>query len=144
MVNIDTLTLAPVVTLTDDELADAVMPWAREQHPDKAQQVQEKCDDRVTYRRWLGRLLELRWADDSAWRTTAPMMALHETALAVQFRHRTAGLTFTVNGRYAPRPWVWTFAELAGLTVTAQALESHEDFLVLLFAKHHLDLEHYG
>lgn len=132
--------LEPIATADLEALA---LPWAREAEPDKAAQVETKRAHEPTFRRWCARLLELRWAQaDEAWRRTVPLLALHETALVVTFRHKPTGATLVVSGRHAPKPWKWTFVELASFTRAATWRDDDAGFALLVRAKETLDLEH--
>ncbi len=130
----------PLVAIGARELAELVMPWAEQHHPEKAATVRAEADP-IRRRRLLVRLVELRWEQDAAARATFPLLALHETALAVRMRHRGTGLVIEVKGKRAPRPWQWTFAELANFARCATP-ESDGGFALLVSAKHTLELEH--
>ena len=130
-----------VTPLTLQEIADAILPWADTAHPEKAALVREKASHEPTYRRWLGRLIEIRYAEDTAWRGTASLALLQETGLVINLKSRDEHV-LVVCGRYAPKPWAWTFAELANLTVMDSDAHRRDSFDLLVAAKQELDLAH--
>jgi hypothetical protein len=130
-----------VTPLTLQEIADAILPWAEVAHPDKAAQVRAQASHEPTYRRWLGRLIEIRYAEDAAWRGAASLPLLHETGLIIHLQSRD-DMTLVVCGRYAPKPWAWTFAELATLTIIEDNDSRRDSFNLLVAAKQELDLVH--
>lgn len=121
-----------------EELAALALEWADVAHPDKAAQVRAVQHDAPTFRRWCGRLLELRWREDVEWRRVASLRALQETGLVVQLRIGADGPLVTVSGRYAPRPWRWTFAEVAEYVASGNA----DGFRTLAELKDGWDLYH--
>lgn len=126
--------------LTDDALAESVVPWARLARPDLIVKLDAQRHA-PQYRRLLGRLVEIRWSEDREHREQMPMLTLHESALVLAFEFR--GTILKVSGRYAPRPWQWTFAELAQLIETyPDADELTRVVVTLQDAKATLDLFH--
>lgn len=129
-----------VTPLTVLEIEDAVLPWADSAHPEKAAQTRTYADQTTRYRRLLGRLIEIRYTEDVRWAASAPMRVLHESGLALSMLTRD-GTVIVVSGRYAPRPWAWTFLELADLTAGDD--DPREAFALLRAAKDALDLHHH-
>lgn len=97
--------------LTNDELAAIILPWAEGAHPEKAAQVRARAQEPATFRRWCGRLIELRVAADPVWAGQQSLRVLHETALRRAYRAPDDSVV-VLCGRYADKPWQWTFAEL--------------------------------
>lgn len=98
--------------MTNDELAAVILPWAKEHHPDKYEPTIAVSSRPHAFRRYLCRLIEIRWEEDHAWRSEAPLRALEETSITQRFRLRN-GMCIEVKGSRAPGERVWTWNELA-------------------------------
>lgn len=85
--------------MTNDELIELILPWAKEHHPDKYAKTIEQANRPIAFRRFLVRLIEIRCAEDRAWRNTVPLSVLEETSLSVTLRHKGTGREFTVGGQ---------------------------------------------
>lgn len=120
--------------MTNEELAALILPWCKATHPDKYQQTLAVSANPSAFRRYMIRLVEIRWSSDTdvAWRDQVPVSVLEESGLTVKMQHRPTGEMIEVKGRLAPKPRTWTFAELTA---------TPEQFLLLLAAKKTLDLE---
>lgn len=133
--------MQPLVAMTTKELWAVVGAWAEAAHAEKVAYVRAEQDP-ARVRKLIIRLIELRWEEDVAGRGDIPLLALHETRIVTTMKHKGTGITMRVNGRLAPRPWVWTFAELANYERAATPDGDDGGFALLVEAKHHLDLEH--
>lgn len=119
--------------MTNDELADLILPWALQAHPEKYAQTVAQIDLPKTYRRYLLRLVEIRCTEDKAWMSSqVPISVLDETSLTRKLKDRKTGLVLTFGGNRA-RGITFRFAEL-----TLQP----EQFQLLWKAKEALDLEY--
>ncbi len=120
--------------MTNDELAELILPWAFEAHPDKHAQTVAQQELPKTYRRYLLRLVEIRCMEDRAWMTSqVPISVLDETSLTRKLKDRKSGLVLTFGGMRATGTILFRFAELN--------LERN-GFDVLWKAKEALDLEY--
>jgi hypothetical protein len=128
---------------TNDELVALILPWAKTAHPDKYESTLAVAKNAATFRRYLIRLIEIRWSEEPAWASSAivPLSVFEESALTMTFVHRPTGTSFEVKGRLAPGPRVWTFAELAMLTALPVD-ERTATLTQLVAAKRELDLVH--
>lgn len=82
------------------EMAVAILPWAKEKHPDKYADTIKQANDDAKLRRYLVRLVEIRWESEPEWRSAAPLAVLDETALIKRVRTQ-AGVVLTVGGKLA-------------------------------------------
>ena len=77
-------------------LEESVMSWAKEAHPTKYAQTVGVKSRPSTYRRYLQRLVEIRYKEDSNW--NPPLRLLEDTN--IKARYMTAdGHEFEVKGR---------------------------------------------
>jgi len=117
------------------DLAVLILPWADTYHPDKAKQTRAVVGKPDTYRRYLLRLVEIRWTEDLKFRPTVPFDVLEDTAITARLRLRD-GTILEVKGRHAEGVRRWTFAELK------MAVCQPKSFVdCLIAAKTTLDLE---
>lgn len=116
-----------------DELAAMMLPWAKEHHPEKYAQTLAVSLKPPTYRRYLIRLVEIRWTEDRAWRGQVSLSVLDESAIVGRVRHRPTGAVLEVKGRLAQGERAWKWSELA---------ETPEWFAEMMRAKAMLDLVH--
>lgn len=127
---------------TNELLAALILPWAKEKHPEKYAGTLKVAANPATLRRYLIRLIEIRWADpaeDTTWRGEVPLSVLEDSAIQLPMRHVPTGETFQIKGRLAPGPRVWTFAELASFMAQDKP---NEAMAAAVLAKQALDLEH--
>lgn len=102
--------VTPVVTL--EALSALILPWAKTEEPAKYAMTLEVSRVPETFRRYMMRLVELRWERDVAWRTQVPVAVLEDSAIEGTLRRRSDGREFVFRGRRKqPRRWAW--AELA-------------------------------
>lgn len=122
---------------TTAELVALILPWAKEHEPEKYEATLKVATNDKTFRRYLIRLIEIRWArEDYTWRRTIPLDVLEDSALTMTVTHRPTGRRMHVKGRLAEGPREWSFGELAMLT------DEPERMGALFAAKDILDLEH--
>jgi hypothetical protein len=91
-------------------IAALVLPWARERHKEKYDQTLAISNRPDVFRRYLVRLLELRWAEDgdiqADWKKNVPFWALEETNIVV--RATVFGHEIKICGsKVADRTWSW-------------------------------------
>jgi hypothetical protein len=89
-------------------LEELVLEWASRSKPEEhALTVGVQSKPRA-YRRYLQRLVEIRWADEPEWRGTVPLRALEDSAIRATFRFGSS--VFECAGRRAagPRQMSWT------------------------------------
>jgi hypothetical protein len=122
-----------------DKLGGIVLPWAKERHPDKYAATLKVAKEPATFRNYLLRLLEIRWAEDTdaraEWKLDVELSMLEETAIQQAIVFRGHDLTFAgkkVEGR------VWSFAELRALV---EAGDDGAELERLRRVKDALDLE---
>lgn len=120
--------------LTIDELSALILPWAKEKHPDKYAATLKVAVKQATFRRYVARLIEVRYEEEPEWRERAPLRALEETSLRVRMRHPATGTEIEVCGR-GVEGRTWGFAEMA------EALEAGLDFETVKRIKDGFDLE---
>lgn len=125
----DGLAMPPVSV---EVLEVLVLPWAERVEPAKYRMTVEVRGQAATYRMYLVRLAELRWAADVPGRGTFPLSVLEASAITAQVRHRPSGRVLTVTGRAAPGTRQWAWAEL---------LLTPQEFLHLVEIKSAFDLE---
>jgi hypothetical protein len=137
---------APMVRDEQNQtLAALVLPWAREQHKTKYDQTLLVANQSVVFRKYLVRLLELRWEQDgdieADWKKNVPFWALEETSVVV---HATAfGQPIEICGqKVLNRTWAW--AEMA-MVMTEPDKEKRKELVRELAAlKLGLDLKVVG
>jgi hypothetical protein len=94
-----------------EQLAELILPWAREHHREKYDATLRVATLPESFRRFLLRLIEIRCTEDPAWRNTVPLAVLNDTSIRVTVRTKT-GRTLRVGGREAPNIHL-TFGMLA-------------------------------
>jgi hypothetical protein len=102
--------------VTNDQLAAVILPWAKAQHEQKYTDTIKVAGNAKTFRRYLIRLIEIRWAEggDRTWRNDLTLAVLDESAIVMHATHRPTGTLLAISGRLAtPRQWTW--AELGML-----------------------------
>lgn len=119
--------------MSNDDLAAVILPWAKAAHPEKYEATVGVSPRPQAFRRYLLRLIEIRWEEDPAWRHDAPLRALEETSI-VQRMRLAGGAEIVVKGKRAGGEREWTWAEFADL------LEAGHDINVIARAKAELDL----
>jgi hypothetical protein len=141
----DMANAAVVLDEQNQTLAALVLPWAREQHKAKYDQTLLVASQPEVFRRYLVRLLELRWEQDgdieADWKKNVPFWALEETNVVV---HATAfGQPIEICGRKVlNRTWAW--AEMA-MVMTEPDKEKRKELVRELAAlKLGLDLKVVG
>jgi hypothetical protein len=127
-------------TLSNDELAALILPWAKEHRPEPYQKTLAVARISATFRSYLARLVELRWEAEPEWRDSVPLRALEETALTVRMRHPALGVEVDVMGRLdpatrQPRSRRFSFVNMA------EAIEAGVDFKTYLTIVEGFDLE---
>lgn len=113
------------------QIAVAILPWAKETHPDKYVDTIKQANNDAKLRRYLVRLVEIRWESEPEWRGQAPLAVLDETALTKTLRTQ-AGVVLTVGGRLAKES-----CHLRWIDLSAEP----EDFKLLVAAIIELDME---
>lgn len=123
----------PTESVTNEQVAALVLPWAKAHHPDKYEQTLKVSTTPTTFRRYLLRLLEIRCSEEREFLGQVPVSLLDETSLVIWVRDRKTGELYEVKGRLSPQPHIVRFWELA---------LSKSDFEALKVCKQALDLEH--
>lgn len=120
---------------TTEALCALILPWAKEHEPEKYAATLAVIQNARTFRRYLVRLVEIRWDKETwEWRRTIPLDVLEESAITIRVRCRATNRTLEVKGRLAA-PREWSFGELAVAT-------SPDDLEFMALAKEVFDLEH--
>ncbi len=113
-------------------LAPAILPWAkvhqRVMYDDTVAQYQQSLR---RFRNYCVRLVEIRWEEDHAWRTTVPASILELTDISITFKQQ--GWAFTVSGKKCKHR-TWSFLELT-------MLMNGDDFYSMALLKYEFDLE---
>lgn len=131
----------PVITPTE-EIAALILPWAEANHPEKHAATLAVQSQPRTYRRYLIRLLEIRWEEDSkTWRNEIPLSVLDESAVRMTTHHRATGTPIHVGGRLAriPPPDV----SFGMLSIALKTPDPQTMLLAMATATALLDLERY-
>ncbi len=102
-------------------IEDEIMGWAKEHEPAAHAQTLGVQEQRRTYRRYMQRLVEIRYESDRGW--NPPLRLLEDTNVEAEFK-TDDGTIFTVSGRRCPglRKMSWTL--LAILTEQDRPLAS--------------------
>lgn len=118
--------------MTTDELIAFILPWAKEHHRDKYDATLAVQNNENAFRKYMIRLVEIRWAEDKEFRLTVPCSILEETAISATLQDKQTGKTIVVGGKHV-KGRQWGFRELATL--------DRKDFETLRVTKETLDLE---
>lgn len=90
--------LKPAKPMPVIRLAAVILPWAKEFHPDKYAATIQQARNDAKMRRYLVRLVELRWDAEPDWRSVVPLDVLDETALTKNVRTKD-GRVLKVGGK---------------------------------------------
>jgi hypothetical protein len=116
-------------------MVETILPWAKENSPEAYKKTLAVARRPKTFRRYLSRLVEIRWEASPSWRTTAPLRVLEETSLTQKARHVPTGTTIEIKGRGAKPPREWSFGLLAAM------IENGIPFEIVHSAQEILELE---
>jgi hypothetical protein len=116
----------------NDEMSALILPWAKQNHPEKYKQTVEMAKWPGMLIRYLIRLIEIRWETDLPFRSSVPCHVLEETSIVARFRDRKMGNIIEVKGKNATGGRVWGFKEL---------ILDRESFDELAALKRDFDLE---
>lgn len=94
------------------EMTALILPWAKSNHPEKYQQTIATSKAPEVFKRFLIRLIEIRWTTEAEFRSSVPCHVLEETSLVVKFRDKQTQEIIEVKGRNATGGRVWGFNEL--------------------------------
>lgn len=128
--------------LSNDQLAGFILPWAKENHPEKYDLTLKAAPKAKAFRAYLLRLVEIRWEEagspnaseeEKQWRLSCPLSLLDETSIRLKVRHRPSGEEYEFQGVKAEGPQTHRFNEL---------VLSPDSFNGLQLAKKILDLEY--
>jgi hypothetical protein len=88
-------------------IEDQIMEWAKEHEASAYAQTLGVQEQRRTYRRYMQRLVEIRWDNDPGW--DPPLRLLEDTNIAANFKAND-GTVFRVQGRRCEglRKMSWT------------------------------------
>ncbi len=102
-------------------IEDEIMGWAKEHEPSAYAQTLGVKEQRRTYRRYMQRLVEIRYEADPGW--NPPLRLLEDTNVEADFKAND-GSVFRVSGRRCPglRKMSWTL--MAILTEQDKPLDS--------------------
>jgi hypothetical protein len=107
-----------------EKLQALVLPWAKEVHPDKYAATLKVIREPVTFKNYLLRLLEIRWAEDgdmhAEWKLDVELSMLEETGIQQTMVFRGHRLTFA-GKKVVDR--VWSFAELSAMIHAPEELD---------------------
>jgi hypothetical protein len=118
----------------NEEIAALILPWAKANEPEKYQATLAVAQNARTFRRYMIRLIEIRWQQDPAdWIKSVPLSVLEDSGVVMRLRWGEHILE--VKGRLAPPPRIWGFAELVVLTSNKESMQLMVDI------KNTLDLE---
>lgn len=90
--------LKPAKPLPTVNLAAAILPWAKEFHPEKYADTIRQARNDARLRRYLIRLIEIRWDAEPEWRREVPLAVVDETALTKDIRMKS-GRVLKVGGK---------------------------------------------
>lgn len=125
---------SPHVAMPDvsiEALEALVLPWAKRVEPAKYQMTLNVQKTPDTYRKYLLRLAELRWAADVPGRREFPLAVLEASHIEAKLLHRPTGKVLTFRGRQMqPRQWSWL-----------ELLLDPQEFSALVEVKGTFDLE---
>lgn len=130
------------MALTNDELAGVILPWAKQYHPDKYDATLKAAAVPATFRRYLLRLVEIRWAEASAegaseeeraWRLTVPVSVLDETSVRLKVLRRPTGEVMEFQGDKAEGEQTHRFHELVMGPDEFDALQRAKQMLDLVY-----------
>jgi hypothetical protein len=96
--------------VTNEELAAVILPWAKANHPQKYADTLKVAANARTFRRYIIRLVEIRWAEDGdrTWRNEITLSVLEESAIVMHATHRPTGTALAFAGSKVPhRQWTW-------------------------------------
>lgn len=116
------------VVPTTNDLAVLVLPWTKTNHPKKYADTIAKAGEDHGFRRYLLRLIEIRWEENREWRRSVPLAVLAETAITTRVRMEN-GREVEVCGRLAKgdSPLLWSDLALCsdaeGLAQMLDAIE---------------------
>jgi hypothetical protein len=122
----------PTGSQLNNEMIELILPWAKQNHPEKYAQTIQMMKHPAMFGKYLLRLIEIRWDTDKEFRRTVPLHILEETSIVANFRDRRRGNVIEVKGRTATGGRVWGFKEL---------LTDRESFDELITLKKLFDLE---
>ncbi len=110
-------------------LEDHIMEWAKEHEPSAHAQTLGVKEQRRTYRRYMQRLVEIRYKAEPGW--DVPLRLLEDTNVEASFKTND-GVVFQVSGRRCPglRKMSWTL--LAILVEQDKPLDSLKAAMVEL------------
>lgn len=118
--------------MTNDELAGFILPWAKQWKPEPYAATVAVAGRPVAFRKYMLRLVELRYTEERSFRLTVPLSVLEETGLTQRMR-LPDGDVIEVKGKEAGERQ-WGFGELQ------HAAEQGWDLPTLLMVKRELDL----
>jgi hypothetical protein len=103
--------------MTNSEIAAIILPWAKAQHPEKYADTLKVAANERTFRRYMIRLIEIRWTEDTdrTWRNEISLAVLEESAVTMNVIHKPTGTPLTFSGRLSGGSRKWTWAEMAML-----------------------------
>lgn len=122
----------PIGSQLNDEMIALILPWAKQNHPEKYAQTIKMAKHPEMFGKYLCRLIEIRWGAEKDFRRTVPCHILEETSIVAKFRDRRTGNVIEVKGRTATGGRTWGFKEL---------LTDRESFDELSAWKREFDLE---
>lgn len=132
------------MALTNDELAGVVLPWAKERHPEKYDATLKAAAVPATFRRYLLRLVEIRWAEagaegateeERAWRLSVPVSVLDETSIRMKVLRKPTGEVMEFQGSRAEGEQTHRFHELLMGPDEFDALQRAKKMLDLIYMK---------
>lgn len=125
--------------MKNEAAAAVILPWVKENYPERYKQTLEVASNEDTFARFLARLVELRWEEepDVKWLLQIPLSMLEQTKL--ELRARLYGAEIVLAGQRV-KDRSWSFAELIGLLRAGNETERRAMFEQLRVMKQTLDL----
>lgn len=104
-------------------MAALVLPWAKEVMPDAYQKTVAVVKNPTAFRKYIVRLVELRYEKDPDFRLNAPLAALEETGIRQKMKHPQTGTIIEVCGNKVEGR-TWGFGEMAAAIHAGLSFES--------------------
>ena len=120
--------------VTNDELCNLVLAWAKEAHPDYYEKTLKVATNNLAFRKYLLRLVEIRATEDRAWRNSVcPIRVLDETSLVLTIKQKASGAVRQFKGQSAKPPIDNRIMELGTDALAFQQLQAYKAELDLTY-----------
>lgn len=113
--------------VSNEAMTLLVLAWAKATKPEAYAKTLRVANIAPTFRAYMLRLVELRWAEDVKWRREVPLSVLEETSL--KQRVKFDGKEIEVAGRMVPNrrySWMALALDAEGLNQTIMLVETFD------------------